>query len=54
MSKNTEKYSRNIIEDITGINLLAVEEDKIAQIIHYRLQVTSTVVNPGDFKKETE
>lgn len=33
------------IEDVLGINLLAVEKDKIAQVNHYHLQVTSTVVN---------
>lgn len=33
------------IEDVLEIKLLAVEEEKIAQINHYHLKVTSTVVN---------
>lgn len=33
------------IEDVLGINLLAVEEDKVSQVLHYHLNVTSTVVN---------
>lgn len=33
------------IEEVLGISLLAVDEKKTAQVIHYHLQVTSTVVN---------
>jgi ribosome-binding protein aMBF1 (putative translation factor) len=33
------------IEDVLGIKLFAVEEDKVSQVIHYHLNVTSTVVN---------
>lgn len=33
------------IEEVLGINLLAVEEDNVTQVIHYHLQVTSTAIN---------
>ena len=33
------------IEDVLGIKLLAVQEEKIAQVNHYHLLVTSTAVN---------